>query len=140
MSLLIEELKKEHTEILATLNEVKKLGILSKEGQDKLMSLEVSLLAHLEMEDDQLYPALKKEADHSNSIKDTLDLFAMDMENVSKIVREFFEKYSEGFSGMEAKELSEDFENLLAALTKRICNEEESLYEEYEILGISEMS
>ncbi len=97
MSILIEELKKEHSEILTGLNEVKELGILSKEGQVKLMSLEVSLLAHLEMEDDELYPTLRKEAEHSNSIKDTLELFAIDMENVSKIVREFFEKYSEGF-------------------------------------------
>ena len=140
MSILIEELKKEHSEILAALNEVKELGILSEEGQDKLMSLEVSLLAHLEMEDDQLYPALKKEAEHSNSIKDTLELFAIDMENVSKTVREFFEKYSEGFSGMDIKELSEEFDNLLAALTKRIRNEEESLYEEYEALKRSDRS
>ena len=137
MSILIEELKKEHSEILATLNEVKQLGILSEEGQDRLISLEVGLLAHLEMEDDQLYPALKKEAEHSNSIKDTLELFAIDMENVSKIVREFFEKYSEGFSGVELDQLSEDFENLFSALTKRICNEEESLYEEYETLDRS---
>ena len=137
MSILIEELKKEHSEILAALNEVKQLGILSEEGQDKLMSLEVSLLAHLEMEDDQLYPALKKEAEHSNSIKDTLELFAIDMENVSQIVREFFEKYSEGFSGVELDKLSEDFEIFFSALTKRICNEEESLYEEYETLDRS---
>ena len=140
MSILIEELKKEHSEILAALNEVKELGILSKGGQDKLMSLEVSLLAHLGIEDDQLYPTLKKEAEHNSSIKDTLDLFAMDMENVSKTVLEFFEKYSDGFSDMDIKELSEDFENLLAALTKRIRNEEESLYEEYETLDRSEMS
>jgi hypothetical protein len=139
MSILIEELKKEHSEILDALNEIKKLGIPSKEGQDKLMSLEVGLLAHLEMEDDQLYPALRNEAEHNNSIKDTLDLFAIDMENVSKIVREFFEKYSEGFSGIDLKELSEDFENLLTALTKRIDNEEESLYEEYETLDRPEM-
>ncbi len=140
MSILIEELKKEHSEILAELNEVKTLGILSKEGQDKLMSLEVSLLAHLEMEDDELYPTLRKEAEHNNSIKDILDLFAIDMEDVSKIVREFFEKYSEGFSGIDLKELSEDFENLLTALTKRIRNEEETLYEEYETLGRPETS
>lgn len=137
MSILIEELKKEHSEILATLNEVKQLGILSEEGQDKLMSLEVSLLAHLGMEDDQLYPALKKETEHCNSIKDTLELFAIDMENVSKTVREFFEKYSEGFSGVELDKLSEDFENFFSALTKRICNEEDSLYEEYENLDRS---
>ncbi len=133
MSILIEELKKEHSELLATLSKVKELGILSKEGQDKLMSLEVSLHANLEMEDEQLYPALRKEAEHSNSIKDTLELFAIDMENVSKIVRE----YSEGFSGLELNKLSDDFENFFTALTKRICNEEESLYEEYETLGRS---
>ncbi len=137
MSIVIEELKKEHSEIVATLNEVNELGIHSKEGQDKLMSLEVSLLAHLGIEDDQLYPELKKEAEHYNSIKDTLELFAMDMECVSKIVRDFFEKYSEEFSGAE---LTEDFDNLLAALTKRIRNEEESLYEEYETLKRSDRS
>ncbi len=134
MSILIEELKKEHYEILATLNEVIKIGILSKEGQDKLMSLEASLFAHLEMEDDQLYPALRKEAEHRNSLKNILDLFAMDMEDVSKIVQEFFEKYSDEFSGTE---LSEDFENLCTALNKRICNEEETLYGEYETLDRS---
>ena len=137
MSILIEELKKEHSEILATLNEVKQFGILSEDGQDKLMSLEVSLLAHLEMEDNQLFPVLKKEAEHSNSIKDTLELFTIDMENVSKIVREFFKKYSEGFSGVELDKLSDDFESFFTALTKRICNEEESLYEVYETLDRS---
>ncbi len=132
MSVLIEELKKEHSEIVAALNEVKKLGILSKEGQDKLISVQTSLLAHLEMEDDQLYPVLRKEAEQSKDLKNTLDLFEMDMENVSTIVREFFDKYSEEFSG---EELSEDFEKLFTALSKRIGNEEAALYEEYEFFN-----
>ena len=132
MTILIEELKKEHSEIVAALNEVKKLGILSKEGQNKLMSVQTSLLAHLEMEDDRLYPVLRKEAVHNKDLKNTLDLFEMDMENVSTIVREFFDKYSEEFSG---EELPEDFESLLAALNKRISNEEASLYEEYEYMN-----
>jgi len=131
MSILIEELKKEHAEIVATLNEVKKLGILSKEGQDKLMSVEASLLAHLEIEDDQMYPALRKEAEQNKDLKNTLDLFAMDMDNVSKVVRDFFDKYSEEVSG---EELPKDFENLCTALSKRISNEEDSLYEEYEYM------
>ncbi|MHC4455202.1 MAG: hemerythrin domain-containing protein [Planctomycetota bacterium] len=131
MSILIEELKKEHAEIVATLNEVKKLGILSKEGQDKLMSLEASLLAHLEIEDDKMYPALRKEEEQNKDLKNTLDLFAMDMDNVSKVVQDFFDKYSEELSG---EELPKDFENLYTALSKRISNEEESLYEEYEYM------
>ena len=35
MSTLIEELKKEHSEIIAILKEVKKLGIHSEEGRSK---------------------------------------------------------------------------------------------------------
>ena len=132
MTILIEELKKEHSEIVAALNEVKKLGILSKEGQDKFTSVQTSLRAHLEMEDDQLYPILRKQAEHNKDLKNTLDLFEMDMENVSTIVREFFDKYSEEFSG---EELTEDFEKLFTALSKRISNEEASLYEEYEFMN-----
>ena len=132
MSILIEELKKEHSGIIATLNEVKKLGILSKEGQDKLISVQTSLLAHLEMEDDQLYPILRKQAENNKDLKNTLDLFEMDMENVSTIVQEFFDKYSEEFSG---EKLQEDFEKLFASLSKRISNEEAALYEEYEYMN-----
>ncbi len=131
MSILIEELKKEHAEIVATFNEVKELGIRSKEGQEKLISLESSLLAHLEIEDDQMYPALQKEAEKNKNLKNTLDLFAMDMDNVSKVVQDFFDKYSEELSG---EELPKDFENLYTALSKRISNEEESLYDEYEYM------
>ena len=65
------------------------------------------------------------------NLKNTIDLFAMDMDNVSKVVRDFFDKYSEELSG---EELLNDFENLYTALSKRISNEEESLYEEYEYM------
>ena len=131
MSILIEELKKEHAEIINTLNDVKKLGILSKEGQDKLRTVEASLLAHLEIEDDQMYPALRNEAEQNKDLKNTLDLFAMDMDDVSKVVVDFFDKYTEEFSG---EELQKDFENLYSALSKRISNEEDSLYQEYEYI------
>ncbi len=129
MSVLIEELKKDHSEIVAILNEVKELGILSNEGQAKLLSVKESLLAHLRKEDKQLYPVLKKGAEHNKDLKNTLDLFAIDMENVSRVVQEFFDKYSRGVSG---KELQKEFENLCEALDKRISNEEDILYDEYE--------
>ena len=44
MSVLIEEFKKEHSEIIAILKEVKKLGIHSEEGRSKLMSAKEYLL------------------------------------------------------------------------------------------------
>ena len=98
MSALIEVFKSEHAEIIAMLNEVKELGILSKEGQAKLMSIKEHLLAHLKKEDVMFYHALYKEAEDSERLKTTLDLFAMDMDKVSSVVQEFFEKYSEELS------------------------------------------
>ncbi len=129
MSALIEEFKGEHAKIIAMLKEVKELGILSKEGQDKLMSIKAHLLAHLKKEDEKLYPVLRKEAEDNERLKGTLDLFALDMENVSSVVQKFFDKYSEGeIDG----NFSINFESLYAALSVRIKNEEDALYEGYE--------
>ncbi len=132
MTVLIEELKKDHSEIVDILNEVKELGILSKEGQSKLMSVKEHFLTHLKKEDEQLYPVLKKEAKNKKHLKNALDLCAMDMENVSRIVQDFFDIYSKGVSG---NKLQKEFEKLFAALSKRIKNEEDILYDEYDMLN-----
>ncbi len=58
MSVLIEEFKKEHNEIIAILEEVKKLGIYSEEGRSKLMFAKEYLLVHLHKENEQLDPVL----------------------------------------------------------------------------------
>ena len=129
MSALIEGFKKDHSEIIDTLKEVKELGILSEEGQAKLRSAKESLLEHLKKEDERLYPVLKKEAEHNKKLKEILDVFAVDMENVSKVVLEFFDKYSEEVIDSAVQG---EFENLFAAFRNRIRNEEDILYEEHE--------
>ena len=45
---------------------------------------------------------------------------------------EFFDKYSRGVLG---KELQREFENLCEALGKRMTNEEDVLYEEYDMMN-----
>ncbi len=134
MSALIEEFKREHSEILTILNDVEGLDILSKEGQAKLMSIKAHLLEHLKKEDEKLYPVLYKVTEYNKNLKNVLDLFAMDMENVSRVVLEFFDKYSRGVLG---KEFQEEFESLFVALRNRIRNEEDILYDEYEIMNQS---
>ncbi len=129
MSALIEEFKKEHSEILAILNEVEGLDLLSKEGQAKLMSVKTILLEHLKKEDVKFYPVLCKVGEHNKNLKKILDLFTMDMKNVSKVALEFFDKYPGSISG---KELQEEFKSLFVTLRNRIRNEENILYEEYE--------
>ncbi len=132
MPSLIEELKKEHSEIVAILNEVEGLDMLSKEGQANLLPAKERFLTHLKKEDRQLYPVLIKEAENNKQLEIALDLCAIDMENVSRIVLKFFDKYSRrAFSGTE---IQREFENLFTSLDKRIRNEEDILYYEYERL------
>jgi hypothetical protein len=91
------------------------------------------LLTHIKKEDEQLYPVLKKEAENNKQLESALDLCAIDMENVSRIVLEFFDKYSRrAFSDTE---LQREFENLFTALDKRIKDEEDILYGEYEMMN-----
>ena len=128
MSKLIDELKEEHTRITTTLNKVEKIGVFSKNGQDVLLSVKSALLSHLKKEDEQLYPVLHESAKKDRGLKRTLDMFAKDMEEISKSVLEFFDKYSEGGSGMK---FAVDYGRFFAALSSRIRREEDILYAKY---------
>lgn len=132
MSVLVERLKKEHALIVDVLNKVKEIGISSKEGQDKLLSVRTVLLAHLKVEDEQLYPALNKEAEKNDMLKRTLDLFAREMETISKEALHFLDKYLSGGSGLE---FARDFGRLYMNLSQRIRKEEDILYPEYDKLN-----
>ncbi|MFV1975840.1 MAG: hemerythrin domain-containing protein [Candidatus Scalindua sp.] len=129
MSALIEEFKKEHSEIIEALKEVEELGILTKEGQAKLMSVKAALLEHLKEEDEKFYPILRKEAEQNKKLKEELDIFAKDLENVSKVVLEFFDRFDKGVLGTR---LLWDFETLIIVLRNRIMNEEIFLYGYFE--------
>ncbi len=129
MSALIDEFKKDHSEIIDTLKEIKELGVLSEEGQAKLISAKESLLEHLKKEDELLYPVLKKEAEHNEKLKELLDVFAKDLENVSRVVMDYFDKYSEE---VIVSAVTDEFEHLFAAFRNRIRHEEDILYEEHE--------
>lgn len=132
MSKLIEELKKGHAEILDTLSCVKDFGITTKEGREKLLSSKISLLKNLNTEDEQLYPVLRKAAQNNEILKSKLDLFAKDMEEISKKAIQFFEKYANGGSGSE---FATEFGILYATIEMRIKKEEEILFKEYEKLN-----
>ncbi len=128
MSNLVEELKKEHALIVEILNKVKDLGINSEEGQKMFISAKNGLLAHIKKEDELFYPLLYKAAESDADLKRTLDTFAKDMEVISKAVLEFFEKYSNGGSGLE---FAKDFGKIYSKLSQRIFKEENIIYKKY---------
>ncbi|MHC4270626.1 MAG: hemerythrin domain-containing protein [Planctomycetota bacterium] len=128
MSELIAELKREHSEIVDGLREVKELGVLTKEGKDKLMSIRVTLLKHFEKEDEKFYPILREAAGHNMKQKEVLEVYAKDLENVSEFVFGFFDRFDKGFLG---ERLSRDFETLFMVVRNRMNNEEDFLFGEY---------
>ena len=134
MSLLIEELKREHSIITETINKVNRLGIGTKEGQDMLMAAKSSFLNHIKKEDECIYPLLNRAAENDPELKRTLDIYAKDMKNISKAVLEFFEKYSYGDSGFE---FSKDYGTLYTTLSLRIAKEEAVLYKKFDELDLS---
>ncbi len=134
MSKLIEELKREHRAIVGTINEVNRLGIGTREGQNMLMSAKNSFIAHLKKEDEQIYPLLNRAAENDPELKTTLDFYATNMDEISITVFDFFEKYSYGDSGLE---FSTDYGILYTTLSMRITKEEAVIYKKFDELNLS---
>lgn len=128
MSVLIDALKQDHVVLVETLNKIKSLGITSEEGQKLLLAAKGALLAHLAKEDKELYPILMKAAETDASLKSTLDLYAKDMDEISKAALEFFHKYSDGGTGLE---FAKDLGRLFGSLATRVRKEESTLYVKY---------
>lgn len=129
MSRLIEELKTDHSALVSMLNKVKELGISSVNGQKILVQSKETLLTHLNKEDRDLYPVLRKAAENDKNLRGVIDLFAKDMEIVSKAALDFFNKYSVGRTGIE---FAIDYGRFLGDLKIRMKKEEVILYPEYE--------
>jgi len=128
MSDLIEELKNEHRIILDILNEVKALGISSRTGQQKLLSARDLLVAHMNKEDEQYYPAFRKAAENNHDLKIMLDYFIQDMEVVSEKAMLVFNKYGQG--GDES-DFAGDVKILYMTLKDRIHTEEDILFKKF---------
>ncbi len=132
MSALIEEFKKEHSEIIEAFKEVEELGILTKEGQTKFMFLSVDLLDHLWNEDEQLYPVLREAAEHNKKLKEILSFFINGLGAIHEEMLHFIMQY---YQGPIDSNFQREYERLFDALIKRIGYEENILYGEYEELN-----
>jgi hypothetical protein len=125
---LLEELKLEHRDILAILDQAKALGISSRAGQEKLISARELLIAHMRKEDEKYYPGLRRAAENNKELKVMLDYFVKDMEDVSKKAMHLFDSYALG--GNDA-DFSGDIKVLYMTLKDRIRTEEETLFKKF---------
>lgn len=131
MSQLIATLTNQHKDLLEGFSEIKKLGVCSKEGQRKLLSLKDALVTHLNKEDRELYPILKRAAESDSDLKRMLDSYLIEMNQITKDVVQFFKKYSHGGEGLE---FAKDYGRLVGILTRRTRKEELTIYKKFEAL------
>jgi len=131
MARLIDELKRDHVAIEGMLARVKDTSITNKEAHKILIAAQASLLAHLKKEDAQLYPVLNKAALSDATLKRTLDFYAKDMDEITQNAIAFFDKYSPEDAVIDI-EFAKAFGRLFSTISKRLRNEESSLYKAYE--------
>jgi len=136
MSELIKELKQEHQEIANILLELKSLSIYSIKGMDLLIQSKNKLLSHLQKEDKYLYPVLKEQAQTDSSLKRTLAVFGKEMDEITKFVLDFYEKYS-NLEDVNKAEFSKDISKFIFALKNRIMKEEVAIYKAYEKIQVN---
>lgn len=123
---LSEILRDQHVQLCAMLGEIARLGIAHEEGRARLQKARQAMLAHLNLEDSQLYPALR---DHPATAA-LARRYADEMLQLTPALLAFFDTYGEGRTDPQA--FSRSLDELLAVLQQRIHREESRLYPAYD--------
>lgn len=132
-SSFIQEIKKEHLFILDTLEGVMKAGVGTHEAREKLRQAKTKLLSHLTKEDELIYPALADIAADDAALKQTLDVMAKELSDISRLVADFFAKYIDGreAEARDSLDFATDFGRIYSALCSRVTREENLFYDKY---------
>ena len=128
---LSNTLKKQHRFLLDELGKINHLGIDESTAKTRLMAIKDALLAHLRLEDEELYPALQTAALTHPSVKMTLSVFAKEMEAVTALALAFFAKYEHT---QNWQDFPKDYGHLCGKLKIRIDREERFLYPLFDAL------
>lgn len=126
---LIQELINEHAKISELFLKARDSGLDTKQGRDLILSAKKMLLAHLNKEDQYLYPVLREAAKNDETLRAILSDYALDMEKISADIMLFFTMYEGGGNTLE--NFQKDCNNCIRALSKRIAKEESVLYKAY---------
>lgn len=129
---LLEELQAGHV-FFADLFEKARGCANAREARATLFAAREPLLAHIELEDREFHPLLRKHAESDTKLKRTLSLFAKDMEDVSAYALEFFERCAG--DELSDEDLASECERVATILMARLWREENVLFPEYKKLA-----
>ncbi len=130
--LSVQHFVEEHAGILLALQVIRESGIGSPEGMEALRRLESRLLDHVEREEQEVYAPLRRRATTEPKLRRTLELFADDLEDVTRTVLAFFDRYR---GGDPDDELPGRFGEMAATLKARVRMEETVLFQQCAAAG-----
>ncbi|HET7267184.1 MAG TPA: hemerythrin domain-containing protein [Oleiagrimonas sp.] len=119
--MLTQQLLGQHQALRAALDEVRRLGPGTEQGQERLRQMRQLLIAHLHKEDAELYPELLRHPDTAS----LADRYAADMQGLARDILAFFDDFS---SGGDAMEFARRYGRMRAQLIQRLTREELRLY------------
>jgi hypothetical protein len=134
MKELIDTLQAQHNAVAVM---VDRINASIAKGDTRAISttlgeLKSALLAHLELEDNQLYPQLIQAAEKQGdpTIAQTTKMFSSGMVLISDTLKTFLGRY-ERKKDFSVDEFKKDWREVTVALSARINQEESSLYPLY---------
>jgi len=125
---LVKELNGDHRALLKTLGRIADIGSLTGETRSLLAETKRTLIGHLEKEEKEFYPAIRKIAASDAAVAEKLTMMNAEMDVISKIALAFLDKYIAG--GSDAS-FANDFKDFRGALSGRIQREEFALYSHF---------
>ncbi len=132
---LIKQLKEEHVKILQGFESIKK-GVAKGESGDidlinELRDLKYTLVVHLDLEDERLYPGL---INAGGEAKELGKKFSGEMLELSKTAIVFFGKYMSETIGdlLKSSVFRKELNAVIQAIAKRIDTEEKILFPAFE--------
>ncbi len=132
---LIQQLKQEHVKILQGFDAIKK-GIAKGESGDsdlinQLRDLKYTLVVHLDLEDERLYPGL---INAGGKAKELGKKFSAEMLEISKTAIIFFGKYMSATIEdlLKSSKFRKELNGVIKAITTRIDTEEKILFPAFE--------
>jgi hypothetical protein len=132
ISEFVNELKREHAEIKNSLDKIDHIGHFTKETRFEVEMVKDHLLKHLKKEDKEVYTRLKKASLNDKHLEYILQYFEDEAKLISGFAVIFFDKYSS--RDVSSDGFRREFNLIYSTVMKRIEQEEEILFPEYEKL------
>ena len=129
MGKLTDELRREHSRIMGSLQGLGEEDPATASARARLKAAHTTLLAHITKEEIEIYDALDAAAETDMGLRRTLQIFGLDTVAVTRAVMAFFGKW---LNQAPAPGFRSEFEAMLVALRTRIHREEELLFKEYD--------